>query len=399
MMMATMDAVSQPPSTTVGLKAAWPFPVLLLAAGVAIGLARGSLPAEVLRQSAGAFGQAASGFLFILLPSFVLAALLGGGIRSRWGTAAVTGASPVCAAAMVCPDTAYSVLAHAAGERRLHMAFGSFAGFKLLVPAGPLIVATGLGVQPTAALLGASAFLALPVLATGWLWARAWRRLLSSQATELAQVRQRSSASLLAPMTVLFLALLAGFSPWASQPWAAAVGSVPAALSLAAVVALVLADPQRRAACLDAALARTSRLLFMIGAAAALGVQVAPLLEPGLLLAHAHHGAVSVMVLFAAAALVKTAQGSSMVTFATVTALLGPAIAPLGLSMSAAVLAICAGSLTILLPNDSFYWLVRTDALKDWPERRCIAVLAVGSVLQALTAVACLLAAVSLDWL
>ena len=58
------------------------------------------------------------------------------------------------------------------------------------------------------------------------------------------------------------------------------------------------------------------------------------------------------------------------------------------LGAAAAVLVICAGSFVAILPNDSFYWLVRRDALERAPEWRSVSVLAGGALLQALMALA-----------
>ena len=55
------------------------------------------------------------------------------------------------------------------------------------------------------------------------------------------------------------------------------------------------------------------------------------------------------------------------------------------------VMAICLGSLIAILPNDSFYWLVRQDAMAGQPEPVAISTLAAGSVLQALTGLGVLL--------
>lgn len=55
--------------------------------------------------------------------------------------------APIAAAGMVCPDTGYAALSPAGVRHRARLAFGAFAGFKPLVPAGPLIVAGGSTVQ------------------------------------------------------------------------------------------------------------------------------------------------------------------------------------------------------------------------------------------------------------
>ena|GEM_PF-4137779 len=57
----------------------------------------------------------------------------------------------------------------------------------------------------------------------------------------------------------------------------------------------------------------------------------------------------------------------------------------------AAVFAICLGSFVAILPNDSFYWLVRRSALEGQSDQRSIAVLSGGALVQALVGLAVLL--------
>jgi GntP family gluconate:H+ symporter len=85
------------------------------------------------------------------------------------------------------------------------------------------------------------------------------------------------------------------------------------------------------------------------------------------------------------------AYGSSTVTLATVTPVLAPVVLAAGISPAAAVFAICLGSL-VIVPTDSFYWLVRSDALAEAGERSAIVTLAGGAALQALAGLAALAA-------
>ncbi len=49
----------------------------------------------------------------------------------------------------------------------------------------------------------------------------------------------------------------------------------------------------------------------------------------------------------------------------------------------AAVFAICLGTFVTMLPNESFYWLVRRDALEGESEGRVVAMLVSRASLQA----------------
>lgn len=56
------------------------------------------------------------------------------------------GLAPFAGAATICPDTGYAALSPMTRGQKISLALGAYAGFKLLFPAGPLMVATSLGV-------------------------------------------------------------------------------------------------------------------------------------------------------------------------------------------------------------------------------------------------------------
>lgn len=86
-----------------------------------------------------------------------------------------------------------------------------------------------------------------------------------------------------------------------------------------------------------------------------------------------------------------------MATFAAVGPVAAPIVLASGANEIAAVFAICLGSFIAILPNDSYYWLVRRDALgnekSDW---RVIHILFGGTVVQAFVGMTILLAVVAL---
>lgn len=100
------------------------------------------------------------------------------------------------------------------------------------------------------------------------------------------------------------------------------------------------------------------------------------------------------IALFALTAVIKTLQGSSMATFAAVGPLALPVVETSGLPPSFAVLAICLGSFIAILPNDSFYWLLKETAFKGSKsnDARIVAILGGGACLQALIGLLALLA-------
>jgi GntP family gluconate:H+ symporter len=105
-------------------------------------------------------------------------------------------------------------------------------------------------------------------------------------------------------------------------------------------------------------------------------------------------GVLSLLALFVLTILFKLAQGSSMATFAAIAPVAAPIVAVSGVNSIAAIFAICLGSFVAILPNDSYYWLVRRDALADAKEGRAIWILSGGAILQAVIGMMLLLAGV-----
>ena len=339
------------------------------------------------------FGRALGEFALILLPSFALAAAL-----SQRNTQPAQGAaiimSPLASAGMVCPDTAYAALSPMAGRNKLEVGFGAYAGFKLLYPAGPLIVATGLGVKDTSIALYGAAIL-IPVWAAGHLWIR-----MNTTAAEDLDTQKNSSdvvdlLGVFAPFFILAVLLIVGASvDFSVLPLADFTTNPKGALIIAAIWALIGVPRDKRRRCLDQAIGRTGSLLLVIGIASAFGEILTSVIPMDGILPVSESGTVGIIGLFVLAAAFKLAQGSSMATFAAIAPVAGPFVISANLSPVAAVLAICMGSFIAILPNDSFFWLLRQDALsqikEDW---RAIYILATGATLQALAGLALILAA------
>ena len=295
----------------------------------------------------------------------------------------VVGASPLAGAGMICASTAYAALSPAAGKRRLDVAFGAHSGFKLLYPAGPLIVATGLGVQ-TDSLLAYGFALLIPVWAVGALWVRFHRDREASSEIPSASFSIRSTVLLFGPFFLLAALLIVGLvTAFPNHVLLDFITQPKGALMLSATVALLRVAKDDRRECLDTAIRQTGALILIIGVASAFGGMLTHLIPLDSFIP-AKTGAIGIISLFLLTVAFKLAQGGSMVTFATVAPVAAPLVADMGISPIAAVFSICAGSFVAILPNDSYYWLVRRDALPDCNESRAIAILAGGATLQAL---------------
>jgi len=357
-----------------------PLPLGMILLALALAMAGGiGAPAVVKTFSLG-FGRSLGEFALILIPSFVLAACLArfpaGGVERL---AALT--APFAAAGMACPDTGYAALSTVAGRRKLSTALGAYAGFKLLVPAGPLIVATGLGVQD-ARLFVIGLVLLLPVWAAGEVWVRA--RTAPAPATPGKRAVDGSMRAVLIPFLVM--AGLLGLGVAVDLSGSAVLDFLTrpkGALFVAALWALAGVPAAQRRECLDSAIRRTGSLLLLIGAASALGAILVATVPIHTLIGGTPGPQAALVVLFAAAMLFKTMQGSSMATFAAVTPIAAPLVAASGVDPLAAVFAICLGSFIGILPNDSYYWLVRRNALAETGEGAAIVTLTGGAAIQA----------------
>lgn len=360
-----------------------------------LGFGGGMESAQVIGVFNTGFGRALGEFALILLPSFALAAAL-----SQQNAAPTQGLatimSPIAGAGMVCPDTAYAALSPIAGQNKLIVGFGAYAGFKLLYPAGPLIVATGLGVEDSSiALFGAA--LLIPVWAAGALWARIVGMPSQEQSSKKQSSDFKTALRAFIPFGILGVLLVIGaLADFSSIPVLDFATQPKGALLVAAIWAMLGVESSKRRDCLDSAVRRTASLLLVIGAASAFGAVLTTVIPVSELFFVADSEILGIVGLFALSMVFKLAQGSSMATFAAVAPVAAPIVAGANLSSVAAVLAICLGSFIAILPNDSFYWLVRRDALKNLKdEGRVIYILTGGAILQALTGLIIIIAAVA----
>ncbi|MEO1161266.1 MAG: permease [Pseudomonadota bacterium] len=378
-----------------------PLVVWMVVLALVLGLASGLDAAEMIATFNDGFGRALGEFALILLPSFTLAAALARrNVTSEAAGRTTAFASPVAGAGMICPDTAYAALAPAAGRYKLDMAFGAYAGFKLLYPAGPLIVATGLGVTnlaevEPAILLLFGVLLALPVWAAGV----AWGRLTTSTAVAASNMGPPATGGRLWATFAPFL-VMAGLLVIGGLVGQTGVGVLDflllpkGALMAAAVLALLQTPADERRDCLDSSVRRTGSLLLVIGAASAFGAVLTGLVALQQLVPSGS-GTATLLALFALTVAFKLAQGSSMATFAAIAPVAAPIVLASGVNPVAAVFAICLGSFIAILPNDSYYWLVRRDALEGVSsDLRAIGFLTGGAVVQALVGMVLVIGAV-----
>lgn len=339
----------------------FPLPVVMLLLATALGIAQGLSGAQLLHALDQGFGASLGEFALILIPSFALAgAIARTGFAPRAPQVAVA-LAPLAGAAMVCPDTAYAALAPVSGRRHFSTLLGAYAGFKLLVPAGPAIVAIALGAFDDRLVVAA-----LPVFVVAWVTGLLYARRLEAGASDVSTVgahvigawRTWCAFALLILPTALGLLLRPRL---ALAPLMDFLLSPKGALLLAAGTALWMTAPAQRPGLLEVALRRTAPLLLMIGAASALGamlVQVLPMARVATVLRGSH---ATLPALFAFTAGFKLLKGSSMATFAGTSGIVAATLPALDVSPVAAVLAMCCGAFVSIAPNDSLYWLARQN--------------------------------------
>ena len=332
-----------------------PQPIWLIILALFVGAVGGLSGQELIKVFGSGYGRALGDFALILIPSFILAACLAD--QTIGGAPRIASAiAPLTAAGMVCPDTSYAALAAISQERKLSVAFGSFAGYRLLFPAGPLIVATGLGIESSSLfLLGFGLF--IPVWLTGEIWAH--HRLPRNKeraalSTSGAFFSRELGQALFPLLTLGFLLVIGGAAPISSLPILDFITRPKGALLIAAALAIVGTRPERRRECLDSALSRSASLLLIIGAASAFGTMLTQVIPIANLIPQSASGVSVLILLFAVTMLFKMMYGGSTITFATVTPVLAPLVHAADISQASAVFAICLGSF-LILPTDSFY--------------------------------------------
>ncbi|MEO0828978.1 MAG: hypothetical protein AAFY03_00780 [Pseudomonadota bacterium] len=359
----------------------WPLPIWMILISLLLGVWSGMPSPDIVSLFNTGWGLALGEFALILIPSFTIAAAI-----DRQGISAppniAVGLAPFLGAGMVCPDTAYAALSPMIKRRKLSMAFGAYAGFKLLLPAGPLIVATSLGVA-NGKVVAFCVLVFVPVWVAGLLYARAVERRFDGVLDQTRDPGRPHAFALLWPFALLAGLLALGFFvDLSSSPVLDFATNPKGALLLTAVAALSTVKASERRACLESGLRRSGSLLLIIGAASAFSAvltEIVPIERIFL----AQSGGLALVSLFSMTALFKVMQGSSMATFAAVGPVAFPIVEAADVSPVLAVLAVCLGSFIAILPNDSFYWLVRKSALSNRSETTALLLLSGGATLQA----------------
>lgn len=376
-----------------------PFSLSMILITVLLGLASGLSAKETIGVFNDGFGDVLGEIALVLLPSFVLAsAITQSGVKTSAAWLA-NGVAPFAGAAMVCPDTAYAALAPVSGRRKLSTLFGVYAGFKLLVPAGPALVAAMLG-GLSSTLIAWGAIACLLAWGVGLAFAQRYEAAGAADAPEAAGA---IPAAVFAPFMVLLGLIISGSiftaAGFTAPSFIAYLLDPKCALLMAAICALAFVPTEQRTDVIEKGVRRTTPLLLMIGAASALGAMMAATLPFAAIAQALASTGLATLALFLLAAALKLSKGSSMATFAGAGGIVAALLPGLGLSGEAATLALCAGAFVAIAPNDSLFWLARDDVFEGKDTGRAARILATGSTLQGLSALAVVQGAVWAGWL
>ena len=392
------------PNISQSLKqAALPLPIFMMIVAIVLGLANGLGNQKIISVIVTGYGNNLGYFCIVLISAFFLAGWLSQEGNLYLGKIGAL-MSPLLGAGMVCPDTAYASLSPLAGNYRNIIAVGSYSGFKLLLPAGPLIIGVGIGANvDDPRLLSIGVFLMLATFAAGYLWTKVF----NINTVDLSPMGNRTNLRLadtfilLLPLIVLFVLLAFGYILKLSNIPVIGFTTAPAgALMTAAILAYIMAENTVRKEMLERAIRRSATLLFLIGCASTLGHMLAYIIPTGFveqLLGSLKTEYALLLGIFITAGVFKVINGSSLATFSALPPILAPTLAHSGLDLIPVVFTICLGSFIAILPNDSFFWLVKNDAFSNVKTNVYLKIVTGASIFQALVGFAALCLLILLD--
>ena len=333
--------------------------------------------------------------------------------KSRTATAIGT-AGYLVAPPVTCNDTAFLILSPVAKTLSgaggssapfigLVLAAGVYSSFKLVFPAAPLYAATIFHAD-LASIILFGFLISIPVFAVGYAWVQVYARyghLSKSTSTTIGEQapsdveqmlpRATSSFGVIAIPLMLILArsLLEGYlsgSPiWT---WVEFLGHPVLAMLAGIGVAVFLArgyGMERVTEWVSNGFTRAASIVAIVGAGGILGrILLDAKIGQALGYSLTSIGLTGPIVVFLVAAIIKTAQGSSVVTMVTAPSILLPLLPSLGVSPTFATLLVSAGAMISIHLNDSYFWIVTGFSQLSVVEG--IKTLTIMSVVQGLTA-------------
>jgi gluconate:H+ symporter, GntP family len=296
------------------------------------------------------------------------------------------------------------------------LALALLASHGAVFPAAGLVAAVAiLGADPILTVaIGIPAALVSAAVGLGFAagLAQSWERAGAERPTPAAAAadpphRSAHAIALILPVGLMLgLLLLQSIGQWPSEPLGGArtreflIGLGRPAIVMAAGLGLTVLLMRRAGEAVfgergwvGEAIIGATGLLLITGASGAFAKILQNTGMPELLAERLLDARIGVLLPFTVAALLKTLQGSSLVAAITAAGMVQPLLGALGLESelgrALAAVAVGTGAVAITHVNDSFFWLV-TGVARLKPGRG-LALLSVGSALQALAALAFLL--------
>jgi GntP family gluconate:H+ symporter len=394
---------------------------------IAVGLASGLKPEELITYMVDGFGELLGYIAIVVVSGMIIGEFLdktGAALTiartvlrvvGRARTELAMGISGyILAIPVMCSDTAFIILSPivrglATGANlslsflSLALAVGAYTSFKLIPPSpGPLAILTMFKANFTTT-LALAFFVSLPVFVVGYLWSR-WctarplaRADIASKGVSYSHQGSPGVAEsflpLAVPVLLIVIKAVADTALAEGHTVRAVIGLVGhpvIALPLGVGLLMLLnrrSGMETMAQWTSDAIVRSAPILLIVGAGGALG-SVLQHTGVGEYLGELMTGAgiPGLLVPFLLAMTLKITQGSSLVTMFTTPAIVAPVLPNLGISPEIAALATCAGALAVVHVNDSFFWVVTRFAEMDVSEGyRSLTVL---TLLQGLVALA-----------
>lgn len=263
------------------------------------------------------------------------------------------------------------------------LATGLFATHTLIPPTpGPIAAAGNIGASGyLGTVIWVGLIVAVPTVWVGYLWATRVACRIHIQGEEEGEVddmawgEMPSTAMSFAPILIPIL-LIAQGSVVSFLQWEGALadgllflGSPVVALLIGVLTAFFLLpkwDEERLTGWVGEAIIDAAPILLITGAGGAFGsvIQATPVADliKGVAQGGAFSGLLFVLIPFAIAAALKTAQGSSTASLVITSALIAPMLSEVGISgalpLALVVMAIGAGAMTVSHVNDSYFWVV-----------------------------------------
>ncbi|MBS7630574.1 GntP family permease [Candidatus Bathyarchaeota archaeon] len=287
---------------------------------------------------------------------------------------------------LMCCDTAFIVLSPLARALSIGSSFsitlfslvlaaGAFTGFKLIFPAAPLFPTVIFGADVVKVML-LGFFASIPALAAGIFLSYRWSRevkFIAKKAIveDLDEKEFRELPSLWAALSTLFVpialiilrSLLEKILDTGNSIRESfnLIGHPVIAMPLGIILALMMAKGRsidEINGWVSKGIQRASHIIVIVGAGGVLG-KILQETGIGIFLGNSilGFGIPSILAVFLISALIKTSQGSSMVTMVTAPAILLPLLPTLNISPTLAAMAVSAGAMICVNVNDSFFWV------------------------------------------